>query len=391
MFLPPLLSVLTEPVQLALDLVPFVRLLLPKQDHFAPHPGVPFEGYYTRILTTTGNTILLIFSSVPGAKTHTHHVHFSHIIRPSGLRKHQEADVLIAKFPKIDDPLFQTSPNGVQPFRREAVGDGLTANYDIRRNELKYQVKVDTPESGYVEADVEISGRMPWVGSEELSTPEGIFSRLVFLLPLHWNIWSTASHTKFSIKRDGKIVEEGEGIAHVEKNWGTSFPLGWTWMQGFSSAQDPRTGSELTTFALAGGKIIGQRAYLLGYRSPALKWSFRPLFTMMPFGFQTPFISEKMDARAGTAHLDICSVTRRLVIDAQAPPDHDGWIPMNCPLSNGHGNEYGFESFEAVIRIKAYVRTWYGGWMFVEESVLENAALEFGGDYSFKASQTMPS
>lgn len=162
-------------------------------------------------------------------------------------------------------------------------------------------------------------------------------------------------------------------------------------MQGFSSIDDPRTGPPPTTFALAGGKILGQRAYLLGYRSPQLKLSFRPLFTMMPFGLPTPFISEEMDAKAGTAHLDICSFTRRLVVDVRAPPDHEAWIPMTCPLSDGHGNHYGFESFEGVMRVKAYLRTWYGGWRFVEESVMENAALEFGGDYSFKASKRMRS
>ncbi|KAG8849196.1 hypothetical protein FRB96_000903 [Tulasnella sp. 330] len=362
MYLPPLRSILTEPFRLALALVPFLRQLPPKQDHFAPHPGAPFEGYYTRIFTKSGNTILLIFSSVPGAKTHTHHLHFSHILRPSGSRKHQEADVLIARFPTIDDPLLQKYKSGVQSFKMEAVGDGVTATYDIGEDKLRYRLKAET-EEGCIEAFAEISG----------STP------------------STASHAKFSIKRDGQIVEEGEGVAHVEKNWGTSFPPGWTWMQGFSSANDPRIGLPPTTFALAGGKILGQRAYLLGYRSPSLKLSFRPLFTMMPFGLSTPFISERMDAKAGTAHLDICSFTKRLVIDAHAPPDHDAWIPMNCPLSNGHENEYGFESFEGVMHIKAYSRTWYGGWRFLEESVIENAALEFGGDYSFKASKSIPS
>lgn len=407
-------ALLLEPLQLVIDNIPFVRLLLlPKHDHFAPHPGAPFEGYYTRILTTTGNTILLIFSSVPAAKDHTHYVHFSHILPPSRDRDHQEPDILIDRFPTMDDVMSPPDHDGVQAFKKIATSDGFSGVYDITRHEQNYRLDVDDdPHYGKVEVIVRVSQRRPWVGGETLSTPEGIFSRLVFLLPLHWNVLSTASRAEFTIKRNGEILERGTGVAHVEKNWGTSFPPGWTWwvfflacqelfdtlgltfqcvmyditrrIQGFSSATTEE--AEPTTFALAGGKILGQRAYLLGYRSPTLKWSFRPLFTLLPFGFATPFISETMDSKAGTAHIDVSSLRRRLVIDAQAPADHEGWIGLHCPLSDGHANTFAFESFEGVIRIKAYARTWWGGWEFLEESVLDKAAVEFGGDYSFKAS-----
>lgn len=80
-----------------------------------------------------------------------------------------------------------------------------------------------------MEVEVTITERAPWIEGDVLSTPEGAFSNLVHLLPLHWNVFSHKGMAEYTVKRGGELWLQGTGIAHSEKNWGVSFPAGWTW------------------------------------------------------------------------------------------------------------------------------------------------------------------
>ena len=91
-----LTALFVEPLKLTINLTPLARFL-PKKDDFAPHPGAPFEGYYTRIVTATGSTIILIFSSVFSAADRPHLVHFS--LLPSGGNNR----IVVEKPPRITD------------------------------------------------------------------------------------------------------------------------------------------------------------------------------------------------------------------------------------------------------------------------------------------------
>lgn len=89
-------------------------------------------------------------------------------------------------------------------------------------------------------------------------------------------------------------------------------------IQGFSDPQDHNT---TATFSLAGGKTLGQKAFLLGYRSPNYSISFAPPTTIFPFSIQTPFCYEEHDSKAGTLSLraDNLMRTRRIVINVIGP------------------------------------------------------------------------
>jgi len=376
MLLSILKSVLVEPLRLILNLTPLARFL-PRQDDFAPHPGAPFEGYYTRIVTASGSTILLIFSSVFSAADCPHLVHFSLLPRDANNR------IVVDKFPRIFGTAGPKHPDdGTHEFGLVAKGDGTEGTYKVCRDEQRYRLELDTAE-GKIQVAVDITKRTPWIGSDKLSTPEGVFSTLTFL-PLHWNVFSTASSTEYSISRDGVTIEEGTGIAHQEKNWGVSFPAGWTWIQSFSK---PHRTRGLRTFCLAGGKIMGQKAYLLGYRSEKIQWSFRPPFTLMPFCFVTPFAGETIDSKRGTARFEMATLSKKLLVEVSSPPDHEGWVGLCCPLSDGHRNTFAYETFEGCVRVRAFRRDWSLAWELVEDTTFEGAAVEFGGDYSFKAPQ----
>lgn len=75
------------------------------------------------------------------------------------------------------------------------------------------------------------------------------------------------------------------------------------------------------------------------------------------------------------------------MVQAAAPPNHEGWVGMACPLANGHGNTLAYETFEGVVSVGCFERSWLKGWVgpwrLVEETLFEKAAVEFGGEYSF--------
>lgn len=376
-------ALLTEPAHFLLSLTPLSRFL-PGVDHFAPHPTAPFEGYYTRIVTPSHGSILIILSSVRQAADKPHYVHFSHIPPASGP---QDKALQIHAFPTITDVLGERRPGGSQEFTR-VISDGI-GYCRTAEGEQKYSLRLPDPEpqgghEGVVEVEVRITERAPWTRGDVLSTPEGVFSSLVHLLPLHWNVFSYKSAAEYTVKRGGDIWLEGTGIAHSEKNWGVSFPAGWTWIQGFS---DPKDRAGTSTFCLAGGKILGQKAFLLGYRSPKYSISFAPPTTLFPFNIPTPFCYEEHDSKAGTMSLRANNLmgTQRIVVSISGPANHEGWIALNCPLSAGHGNKFAYETFEAMLSVVVSERRWpWQEWVQVETKQFANAALEFGGDYSFR-------
>ncbi len=235
MFLINLVKVLLELPRALLSAIPGLGRLLPQWDHFAPHSDAPFEGYYTRIVTKEGSTILCIFSSVWKAKNKPHFVHFSLTTPPrSGsnttIQSRQQTEILIDRFPVIKDVLFEKDPGtGVQAFERVVSGDDMSGYYRVDHQSQSYKINTEGVD-GKFDIEINIVGKKPWIAGNELSTPEGAFSNLNTLLPIHWHVQSTSSlQANYVVRRDGVTIAEGTGVAHVEKNWGVSFPAGWTW------------------------------------------------------------------------------------------------------------------------------------------------------------------
>lgn len=73
-----------------------------------------------------------------------------------------------------------------------------------------------------------------WDADQSERGPEGWARGLP--LPTHWYVYSLGSTVEFKFSGpDGVLARSGRGWAHQEKNWGTTFPAGHVWFQGFSS------------------------------------------------------------------------------------------------------------------------------------------------------------
>ncbi|RPD79267.1 hypothetical protein L226DRAFT_245484 [Lentinus tigrinus ALCF2SS1-7] len=437
-----------------------------QRDHFAPHKSRKFEGYYTRTQLEDGGNIALIFCWVKHAKKRSNYVHVSYT--PSSAsgagptqylqRPPTPADTLSSRKshtlkaePSAESMSPQRSPSGTSrssfspsplaafkydffpdkidvvtgkpaqrgghvPFTITAPGVGHMA---VTPDSIEYSIIV--PEK-HLRVHLVLDAHTPWSPSpsQPRDGPMGGMMHLSWLLPLNWHVRSTRSRATYAVEHGrglGASKVYGEGRAHVEKNWGGSFPRGWIWAQAFSDSptdatrgggadpwglngefgkgpksrgdRDRENAGGERTLCLAGGKAFpGVQAYLIGYRSPACHdWDFRPPFAVA-LGRLAPFLRVRHDSSQGKVELCVSSWRRKLELAIEAPPDT--FMEMAAPLRGGHEPGYAHESFRARVRVTALARRWPGGrWTVVEERVLgqvmeggvQCGALEFGGSF----------
>ncbi|CCL99785.1 uncharacterized protein FIBRA_01807 [Fibroporia radiculosa] len=363
------------PFALALTVLEYMAICFglpspgPQRDHFAPHPSAKFEGYYTRVQLEDGGTLALIFCWVKNAKIRENLVcvihapadgskvpSFYHEIYPEQLS-------ITAKDPTSKTPSFRINVPGL-------------GNMTVTSSRTEYTLAIPDVR---LSLTLCLTNHTSWLRTRPLSGPMGPLARLSRYLPLNWHVYSLASDADYTIVLAGRTYT-GHGVAHLEKNWGRSFPSGWLWSQTFKVDNE--------TICLAGGSALpGVQAYLVGYRSTGLCWDFRPPFTM-GIGLFSPFLRVQCDSGAGVVELEARTWLRKLKVNIHAPVD--SFIGLPAPLKDGHQPQFAFESFRATVITEAYIRCWpWGGWERAEEDhpkTVENevssASLEFGGIFS---------
>jgi tocopherol cyclase len=332
-------------------------------EHNAPHPSSKFEGYYTKFDLASGSHIALIICSVPNASTRPHMVSFTY-------------------YPKSGKPIFQRE-HFVDTIERVTTNQD-TKEFELRVPELGYmRVEADGTSSYSLKAEewsLEAKSDTYTAWRQDKSTPEGWMIRLP--LPLHWHVHSLCSpcHLKLDIPSLGESFphadREGRATFHQEKNWANSFPEAHMWVQAWDANNNKG-------ICLAGGKILGQTAYMLGYRSPTLDLDFVPPFSVSYLNLFTPFMSVKNDWESRTFSLSVSNYFYKLNLKAHAPKEH-GWFGLASPFPDGHRPNFCIESFLATIEVKVSERSgwmpWHA-WREVKTETFEGGSLEFAGGY----------
>ncbi|KAI0337605.1 hypothetical protein BDW22DRAFT_860799 [Trametopsis cervina] len=352
-----------------------------RPDDFAPHSESGFEGYYSRVQLDDGATLAIIFCWVKDAKERTNLVHVSYTPRHGKAQTTRPVGGAVEAFKTEFFPgrrsvhVHPALSDHRVPFSVSMQGVG-----SMRVGAEMVEYKVSVPDAN-LQVDLTLTNRVPWWQRDVLSGPMGFLSRLSPLLPLNWHVYSTASSAACTISHNGR-KRHATGVAHTEKNWGTSFPPGWIWSQSFGNAKAARS------LSLAGGEALpGVEAYLIGYRSSKLAWDFTPPFAVA-VGPISPFMTVRRDSAAGTIDLVVSTFTKKLAMNMSAPPD--SFMGIAAPLKDGHRPMFAFESFQARTRVQAWERRWpWQKWTLVEEGecgVSDDgspcSALEFGGSYS---------
>lgn len=217
--------------------------------------------------------------------------------------------------------------------------------------------------------EAKTAGRQSWSPTQD--TPEGWIVRLP--LPLHWHVHSLASPCTFKLSIPLLDPPRAEAFSHAmvhqEKNWAASFPSAHMWLQARAGERG---------VCLAGGKILGMTAYMLGYRSPGLDVDFVPPFALSIFGL-SPCMSVRIDWENREFDISVCSFWKKIALRAKAPKEK-GWFGLSCPFPEGFRANFLTENFLAEVEVEVYERGWWG-WKEVRRDRFEGASLEFGGDY----------
>ncbi|KAI4609067.1 hypothetical protein J4E80_008814 [Alternaria sp. BMP 0032] len=335
-------------------------------EHFAPHPSSQFEGYYSKFDLVSGSHIALIISSVPGAPSRQHVVSFTY-------------------YPSSGHPIFQrehvvdnvervTTNEKTKAFDLRVPGMGVMSTESNGRTSYEFSAEDGSWSlSAQCEEDY-----MPW--RKDKSTPEGWMVHLPF--PLHWHVHSLCSPATFTLDipalGDAFPAQDRKSRAtiHQEKNWANSFPDAHMWVQAWDN-------EEKRGICLAGGKIMYNTAYMLGYRSPSLNLDFVPPFSVSYLNLLSPFMSATNDWDTRTFSISVSNYTHKLELKARAPKE-PGWFGLASPFPDGHRANFCRESFIATIEARIWVREgWWpwSAWKEVKTERWEGASLEFAGGY----------
>lgn len=150
-----------------------------------------------------------------------------------------------------------------------------------------------------------------------------------------------------------------------------SFPLAHVWIQARDS--DSNRG-----ICIAGGKILGMHAFVLGYRSPTLAIDMLPPFALSVLGF-SPFMSTDIDYSTRSVSITVCNFWYRIKVWRKAPKE-GGWFGLGSSFPEGHRGNSCTESFMAT-EVEVCERRGLWGWSEVAPERFEDASLEFAGGH----------
>jgi len=332
-------------------------------DHYGPHPSSKFEGWYSKFDLSSGSHIALIICSVPNATTRPHMVSFTY-------------------YPKSGTPIFQRE-HFVNSIERITTNESTKA-FELRIPGLGHmRTDGDGTTSYSLKADdwsFETTSDSYTVWQPNKSTPEGWMINLP--LPLHWHVHSLCSPCTFTLSIPSlganfpPADHKGRATFHQEKNWANSFPEAHMWVQAWDANNNKGV-------CLAGGKILGQTAYMLGYRSSTLNIDFVPPFSVSYFNVFSPFMAVDIDFPSRSFSLSVSNYLYKIDLKAQAPKE-PGWFGLASPFPDGHRPNFCRESFLATIEVKVSEKAgWmpWSGWREMRTERFDGASLEFAGGY----------
>ena len=154
----------------------------------------------------------------------------------------------------------------------------------------------------------------------------------------------------------------------VVQNYGDFFPDAWTWVQGMS-------GDGATQLVLTGGAFtiagVTTRQFILAYRSEGFQWDFRSI--------NLDRISSVVNACQSNLRLTAKTLIGHKHLELKVSAANNTFSdPLYFPTASGWSNNPGsVESYRAI----AYVKLFDRRGELLEETVIYQTALEFGGSY----------
>lgn len=321
---------LTTSLILTLLICPFIAYALPSPSSqplpptmnaaYAPHP-IPkltspsdsfFEGWYTRVTSDShrGESIGIILGSVYRAPSVP-------IAKPNyiGLlyQPINGKPVTYDLFPSNDFKVYQSDNSFTVNFYPHGY---------LQHNATTTVVSATFPEIGKVYLEIRNgASRIPWPNPVTQSKPNGSSQpggtwASVVPLPISWYVETVASPVIYRIPQ--LFPEIRHGKAHMEKNWGRSFPETWLWGQATSNEPSAQ-------IIFSGGVVFPSilpryKSWLIGYRSPKFYFDIAPVPTLVSgtSGYLS-VVEEVVDPLQGVVKLRVELSSHVLEIEFRAP------------------------------------------------------------------------
>ena len=355
--------------------------------HLLPLKGPQFEGWYIRVVDFDNEISFGILwgTVVPENYKAGRNLDYAGILyQPNDAHRRLQSYNFFPSQPRLkctvkDGYRVTRDPNQSSPPNFNCAA---TRTVNITIKPFETFIHIDLDEAFF---SAKISLHTPWGTNGE--GPMGFLSK--FPLPLYWFVYSLASSVSeytFTDRRTNKNITNvgGNVFAHMEKNWGNSFPSGWIWAQGFSVPK-PMHETLMSTgsvFALEYGPIN-----LLGFEVIGFFFGYRNYKKQMLINLSPVNALQKItyDECRGNMKLILKSFKYRVQITMSAPPESFSEC-LPGPLNNGF-RPVASESFVAKAKIivsKKDVRL-IGRrklWRIIDVQSFSLAALEFGGKFT---------
>lgn len=352
---------------------------LPAQDsphnpHVPPGPGPWFEGWYTRVSDSNGSRSVAVIcaSHLPKGQSYQPNASLPGYVNVLVSEGNGAPTYSYTAFPsrterRMKGDWVRPTSDFSAPAEFEWVAEGFG-------RVTESSVELTLP--GQVSVQIETSDRIPWNWRVPEASPEGNLALLP--VPLHWHVHSLGSQARYELTQwdpQGAMHRvEGDGYAHLEKNWQTEFPEGWVWVQGHAEGNRAQIVGSVADVKLS--ENVGIEPWIFGYRSSRLQWDFR-------FSLPGSMGSWAMDPCRGWFLFEARDAFRVLRIISYAPPGSYGTVSV--PTENGFVANRGGESFSATLLVIASLRVPLRGGGVMEWPVdvqrFDNAALEFGNGF----------
>ncbi|KAL6747716.1 hypothetical protein V8C86DRAFT_1275863 [Haematococcus lacustris] len=248
----------------------------------------------------------------------------------------------------------------------------------LRVEEQRVQLKASFPGSLTltVTSQPGPAAALPW--SPSSAAPESWVSGLGALVALHYATLSLATQVEWSLELPGPQPQpqpaaggqggppsrrlQGQGVAHLEAQYGRGFPGRWLWAQGHLLQPGSAGGGAAlhAAWVLAGGDLPHVlspplppiHTFLFSYRDPGsgVAVAVDPRDPAVP-GLG---VREQLDACRGTLNLTLSTLWHVVQIEMAAPPG--SFTPVACPTQHGFVT-LSVESYAAAARIRIWQRT----------------------------------
>lgn len=182
---------------------------------------------------------------------------------------------------------------------------------------------------------------------------------------IKWYPAQAGAHCSGSVISKGKLYQFANAPCYQDRNWGTSFPLWWTWIVSNHFKNNPDT-----VLAVGGGrpKYFGTKFPLegvsIGLKHKGIDYHFRP----------NDLDRVKVDINFGKWEVFAEHKNDKVVISAFAPKEKFLDIPFTSPTGEVF---HDYETLTGVVTLKLYHRD-SGEWKLVDTLYSDTAGIEYG-------------